>query len=174
MLLPDARVAHPLLPVGAEVAVVELVHRVGEPAGDVDAVGDVADGDFLLDAPRPEMGPHAARDVAVQRAHGVGAPRELQADDGHAERFVLVLRLDAAEAHQLGGRNAELVAQRAQVLFDQAGVEAVVAGGDGRVRGEDRVLGDFAEGFVEREPSSAIRSRITSSGANALWPSLRW
>ena len=29
------------------------------------------------------------------------------------------------------------------------GVEAVVAGGDGRVRGEDGVVGDFAEGFVE-------------------------
>ena len=65
--------------------------------------------------------------------------------------LVLVLRLDAAEAHQLVGRDAELVAQRAQVLFDQAGVEAVVTGGDGRVRGEDGVLGDFAEGFVERE-----------------------
>ena len=64
---------------------------------------------------------------------------------------MLVLRLDAAEAHQLGGRNAELVAQRAQVLFDQAGVEAVVAGGDGRVGGEDGVLGDVAEGFVEGE-----------------------
>ena len=139
------------LPVGAQVAVVELVHRIGEPAGDVDAVGDVADGDFFFDAPRPEVRPHAARDVAVQRADRVGPARELEADDGHAEGFVLVLRLDAAEAHQLRGRNAQRVAQRAQVLFDQSGVEAVVAGGHGRVGGEDGVLGDFAERFVERQ-----------------------
>ena len=32
------------------------------------------------------------------------------------------------------------------------GVEAIVAGGHGRVRGEDGVLGDFAERFVERQP----------------------
>ena len=36
------------------------------------------------------------------------------------------------------------------MLFDEIGVEAVVAGGDGRVGGEDRVVGDFAERFVER------------------------
>ena len=91
------------------------------------------------------------RDVAVQAAHGVGPARELQPEHGHAERFVLVLRLDAAQAHQLLERDAQLVAQRAEVLLDQAAVEAVVAGGHGRVRGEDGVLGDVAQGVVEAQ-----------------------
>ncbi len=60
-----------------------------------------------------------------------------------------------------------------KMLFDQAAVEAVVAGGHRRVRGEDGVLGDFAQRVVEVMPSSSIRSRITSSVANALWPSFR-
>ena len=65
------------------------------------------------------------------------------------------------------------VAQRAQVLFDQAAVEAVVAGRHGRVRGEDGVLGHFAQRVVEALPSSFIRSRMASSVANALCPSFR-
>ena len=40
--------------------------------------------------------------------------------------------------------------QRAQVLLDQFAVEAIVAGGHRRVGGEHGVLGDLAEGFVER------------------------
>ena len=71
--------------------------------------------------------------------------------------LVLVLRLDAAQAHQLVVGDAQLVAQRAEMLFDQPAVEAVVSGGHGRVRGEDGVLRDLAEGLVEascRRPSS--------------------
>ena len=37
------------------------------------------------------------------------------------------------------------------MLFDQAAVEAVVAGGHGRVRGEDGVLGHFAQRVVEAQ-----------------------
>ena len=147
--LPHFRLAHAVHPVGGKVAVVELLHLPGQPALDVDAVGDVADGDFLLDAPRPEVGPHPPGDVAVQVAHGVGPAGELQPQHGHAERLVLVLRLDAPQAHQLLGRDAQLVAQRAEVLFDQVAVEAVVAGGHGRVRGEHRVLGHLAQRRVE-------------------------
>ena len=112
--LPDLRIAEPGHPAGLEVAVVKLHHLVGQPGGNVDAVGDVADGDLLLRPPRPEMGPHPPRDVAVQVAHGVGPPRELQPQHGHAERLVLVLRLDAAQAHQLLEGDAQLVAQRDQ------------------------------------------------------------
>ncbi len=149
--LPDFRLAHAVLPAGGELAVVELEHGVGEPTGDVDAVGDVADGDFLFHPPRPEVGPHPPGDAAVQAAHGVGPPRELQPEDGHAEILALVLRFDAAEAHQLVRRNPQLVAQRPKMLFDQGGVKAVVSGGDGRVGGEDGPLGDLAEGLVETQ-----------------------
>jgi hypothetical protein len=98
-VLPDLGVAHAVLPIGIEIAVVQLVHGMGEPTGNVDAVGDVADGDLLFDAPRPEVRPHAPRDVAMKRADRVGPPRKLQADHGHAKWLVLVLRLDAAQAH---------------------------------------------------------------------------
>ncbi len=116
------------------------------------AVGDVPDGNFFLDPPGPEVGPHPPRDVAVQVAHGVGPPRQLQPQHGHAECLVLVLRLDPAEAHQLFGGDAQFVAQRAEVLLDQVAVEAIVSGGDGRVRGEDRPLGDVAQGRVKAHP----------------------
>jgi hypothetical protein len=38
------------------------------------------------------------------------------------------------------------------MLFHQARVEAIVAGGDGRVRGEDGAVGRFTQRFVERQP----------------------
>ncbi len=60
------------------------------------------------------------------------------------------MRLDAPEAHQLIERDAESIAGRAQVFFDEAAVEAVVTGRHRRVRGEARVLRHFAKRFVER------------------------
>ena len=129
--------------------VVKLQHLLGEPRRNVHAVGDVADRNFFLDAPRPERGPHPPRNVPVQLAHRVGPPRHLEADDGHRERLLIVLRLDAPQAHELLVADAELIAQRAQMLFDQAAVKAVVTGGHRRVRGEDGLAGDFAQGVVE-------------------------
>ena len=57
-------------------------------------------GHFFLAAARIERRPHRARHLAVQRGHGVGAPRKLQREHGHAERLAVVVRLDAAEAHE--------------------------------------------------------------------------
>ncbi len=150
--LPDFRLAQPLLPARGEIAVVELHHLVGEPTGDVDAVGDVSDGDFLFRPPRPEVRPHPPRDVAVEVAHGVCPAGKLQRQHGHAERLVLVLRLDPAQAHQLLERDAQLVAQRAKVLLDQRTVEAVVSGGHGRMRGEDGAMGDLPQRRLEAHP----------------------
>ena len=138
-LLPHFGFAHPPHPVRREVAVVELQHLPGEPTRHVNAVGDVADGNFLFHAPRPQVRPHPAADVPVQCAHGVGTARKLQADHRHAERFAFVVRLDAAEAHELLQRDTQLIAQRSKMFFDQAGVETVVPGRHRRVRGEDRV-----------------------------------
>ena len=49
---------------------------------------------------RIERHPHRARDVTVERRHGVGAPRRLQRQHRHAERLVRVVRVDAAEPHE--------------------------------------------------------------------------
>ena len=73
----------------------------------------------------------------------------LRPTHGHAKCLAFVVRFDPAEAHELLQRDSKLIAQRAQVLFDQAGVEAVVSGGHRRMRGEDCVLRDFAQGVVE-------------------------
>ena len=40
--------------------VVKLLHLLGEPTRNVHAVGDVADGNFFFDAPRPEVRPTSA------------------------------------------------------------------------------------------------------------------
>ncbi len=149
--LPVVGLAHAGQPADGKIAIVELQHLAGEPTGHVYAVGDMADGDFFFDAPRPEVGPHPPRDVSVQAAHRVGTARELQPQHGHAEAFAFVVRLDAPQPHQLFVGDAQLVAQRAQVLFDQSAVKAVVAGGHGRVGGEDGVAGHFAQGAVEAQ-----------------------
>ena len=57
--------------------------------------------------------------------------------------------VDAAEGEELVLRDAELLAQGAEVLFDELGAEAVVAGGDGCVGGEDDLARDLAGGLVE-------------------------
>ena len=142
---PDARV----LPAHAEVAIVKALHLRREPGRDMHAVGDVADGNGVRGLAGKERPPHLARDLAVQRRDGVGAARELQAEDGHAERFLVVGGIDAAEAHEILVSNAELLAQRPEVLLDQVRREAVVAGGHGRVGGEDDLAGNLHRGGFE-------------------------
>ncbi len=93
---------------------------------------------------RMQAPPHGARDFAMQRRDGVGAARELEAQHGHAEGFVVVGWLHAAKAHQIIVRDAELVAQGSEMLFDEIGTEAVVAGGHGCVRGEDDLARNHA------------------------------
>ena len=135
----------------AEVAIVEAGHLRRQPGGDMDAVGDVADGDGVFGAAGIEALPHGAGDFAVERGDGVGAAGELEAEHGHAEGLAVVAGMLAAEAHEVFVRDAELVAQRSEVLFDEVGAEAVVAGGDGRVGGEDDFAGNLAGGGVEVE-----------------------
>ena len=55
----------------------------------------------------------------------------------------------AAKAHQVILRKPQLVAQRAKVLLNQVGVEAVVAGGHRSVGGKDHFAGNLARGGVE-------------------------
>ena len=103
----------------------------------------------------------------MQLADGVRPPRHLQTHNRHAERLLIVLRLHAAQPHELVVRNAELLAQRAQVLVDQPRVEAVVTGRHRRMRGEHRVLGDFAQRGVGLpaigEPPHALLLRDNSA-----------
>ena len=128
-------------------AIVELVHLLREPRADVDAVGDVADGHLLLGSSREERRPHGARDLAVQRRHRVGAARQLQREDRHAEPFVRIGRVDASERQQLVRAHAHGGAQRAEVLVDQRRREAIVARRHRRVRREHDLRRDSAQRF---------------------------
>jgi hypothetical protein len=51
----------------------------------MNAVGDVADGDFGEGLVGPEAMPHLAADLAVQFADAVGGAGMFQAQDCHAE-----------------------------------------------------------------------------------------
>ncbi len=76
---------------------------------------------------------------------------KLQAQHGHAEILVGIAGIFAAQLHQLVVRKAQRLAQRAQMLFDQFGVEAVVAGGHRRVRGKDHFAGNAGHGLIEAD-----------------------
>ena len=132
------------LPAHAQVPIVEAAHLRRQPRGHVHAIGDVADGHRVFRPFGIEATPHGARNLAVQRADRVHAPRQLQAQHRHAEGLAVVRGMLAAEAHQVLVRDAQLLAQRAQVLFDQVGAEAVVAGGHRRVRGKDHLARNLA------------------------------
>ncbi len=60
--------------------------------------------------------------------------------------------LHAAQRHQMVVRNAQSFAQGAEVLFDQMGREAIMAGRNGRVRREDDLPGHAAAGLLEAQP----------------------
>ena len=130
-------------------AIVDLAHLRREPRLDVDAVGDVADRHVIFAALGIEAAPHRPRHLAVQRRHGVGAVAGSQGQHRHAERLVAVVRVDAAEAHELVAIEAERFAQRSEVLVDEPRAEAVVPGRHRRVRREHDLCGDAAERFPD-------------------------
>src|SRR5207248_2983633 len=84
-VLPDFRLAHAENPLRREVPVVKLKHLLRQPARNVHAVGDMADWNFLLDAPGPKRGPHATRNVAVKLTHGIRSAGNLQTYHRHRE-----------------------------------------------------------------------------------------
>ena len=82
-----------------EFAAPEAPHRSLHPTQQMNAVGNVADGD-LLDRPVGKQAlPHLAADPAVQFADAIGRPRGLQGEHRHAERLLLVVRIDSAQRH---------------------------------------------------------------------------
>ena len=98
----------------------------------------------------------------------------LERQHRHAERLVLVVRVDAAQAHERLVAESQFVGQRPEVLLDQAAVEAVVTGGTGVcvVNTLIAAVSRSASSNDSRRPSSA--SRMISSAANAECPSFMW
>ena len=144
---PGRRVGRAVQPVLAEMAVEQLPHRRAEPGRDVDAVGDVGDRDVVDLALGPHRVPHLARDLAVAAGHAVGGAAGSQRELGDAERLGLLVGVRAAEADDLGGRDAERARDVAERVLDLVRRVGVVAGRDRRVGGEDRApAGDLQRG----------------------------
>ncbi len=85
----------------------------------------------------------------MQRRNGIGTAGKQEPENGHAERFMMVIGMLAAKAHQPFVRNAQLFAQRAQVLLNQIGMEPVVTRRHRGVGGEDHFPGNLMGGGVE-------------------------
>ena len=155
---------HPAL---AEVAIEQRAHRIAQPGGEVDAVGDVADGHLVDRAIGPQRGPHLARDLAVAAADAVARAARVQGELRHAEGLAVVVGARAPEPDDGVEVDADLAGQRAQRLDDQLGLVGVVARGHRGVRGEhgaragrvQRVLAATRRPPARRGPAPARRRR---------------
>ena len=109
--LPDLRFGAVLVPACAEMPVVEAEHLRSEPGRHMHAVGDMADRNGVFGLAGIQAGPHVARYFAVQGRDSIGAARDLQSEHRHAEIFVMIAGIFAAELHQRS--NATVRALRA-------------------------------------------------------------
>ncbi len=134
---------------GPEVALEEVAHRLPDPCRHVDAVGH---GQDLLVA---QALPGVVGGDAVQLADGVGAVRESQREGRHVELADVAVDAagqlqDAIHRDAAGALATVAVVERPGHSPDEFGVEALVAGGDGRVDREDAVGADPLERVVQR------------------------
>ena len=137
-------------PVGTDAAAVQLLHGRRQPGARVHAIRDVTDRHLVFAVVWPQHLPRPARDPAVQARHRVRVARHLEGEHGHAQRLARVLGPHAAQAQELLPRQPQRQAQRLEVLVDQLGRKAVVAGVDRRVRREHRGLRHVLRDVGER------------------------
>ncbi len=149
---PHLGLATALHPVGAEVPIVEDVHRGRQPGRGVDAVGDVTDGHLVFGATRPEARPHGPADAPVQRGDGVRPAGGPQGEHGHAKRFRRIVGMDPSQGHEPLVGKAQSFTQRSEVFLDQLGRESVMTRRHRGMGGEDGLPSHLAEGRVEAEP----------------------
>jgi len=135
---PRGGIAGAAPPSIAEVAIDHTPHRGADPAGRVHAVGDVGDRHRIDVALGPQLAPHRPRDGAVTATDRVRRLAHPEAELRHAKRLGTVIRVDAAQADDRVGIDAEFsdhATEHADHLFGRVGL---VAGGHRGVRGEDR------------------------------------
>src|SRR5581483_188324 len=96
-----------LVPARSEMPVIETEHLGRQPARHMHAIRDVPDGNRIFRTARIQAGPHGARHLAVQSGNRVGAARELEPKDRHAEFFVWIARILPAQCHEMIVRESE-------------------------------------------------------------------
>jgi hypothetical protein len=98
--LPEFGIGRFLAPLRAEIAVVELIHFERNPTAEVDTVGDMTNGNFGFRQAGPDGLPHVAAHGAMQFADGIAVSSEAESEHGHAEIFVVVVGILAAESEE--------------------------------------------------------------------------
>ena len=111
----------------------------------MDAVGDMLDGDAAGVGDVVNLFPHFA-DLSVKGRDAVAMAAEAKGKNGHAKFFAEVGGILAAEGQEVLLADAEIVGVAADVFDREFWIEAVIAGRDGRVRGEDAGIGDATDG----------------------------
>ncbi len=130
----------------------------------MDAVGHEADGHVLLGILGPDLGPHPARDLAVQAADPVVEAGQAQGQDRHAEMLGVVARVLPPQCQEDLPGQAEIRGVLLEISGHELRRKTVVAGGDRGMRGEDGTLGDHFQGRLEGQPL------VGHEGADALQP----
>jgi hypothetical protein len=95
--LPQFRVCWFFAPFRTEITVVKLIHFERDPTAEMHAVGDVADGHFILRQAGPDAIPHAAAHGAVKFADGITKGSKAQRQNGHTEIFAIVRGIAATQ-----------------------------------------------------------------------------
>ena len=107
----------------------------------------------------------------MQFADAVGDVGQADGQHGHAERLVLIAGVLPAQAEELVAADLELGDVAAEIVLDELRSEHVVAGGNGRVRGEDGAGGDGLAGGVEVDrPCSSISDADALQAAKGTMP----
>ena len=85
----------------------------------------------------------------MQSGNGIGASRQFQPQDRHAELFVLVAGILASERHQLVGRQPQKFSERPQMFLDELRAKAIVPRRHWRVRGKHHFPRNAVDCIVE-------------------------
>jgi hypothetical protein len=149
--LPEFGIGGLFAPLGAEIAIIELIHFERNPTAEMDAISDMTDGNFGFRKTVPERIPHGAADGAVEFADGIAVGSETKSENGHAEIFVVVVGILAAESKKFVAGDAETAVGGGEVVIHEAGGEIVVPCGDGSMRGEYETGGSENAGFRKGE-----------------------
>ncbi len=170
--LPDFGFAAALLPSRAKMPIVETKHLRSQPCGNMHAVGNVSDGNLVFRfAGKSPV--HMARETSPCSEETALARRESLRPSTVMQKRSSLVGILASQGHEILLGKTERLAQRSEVLLDQIGIEAIMAGGHGSVGSEDHFARNLRHGRVEAMPSSSIRWRIASRTAKPLCPSLR-
>ena len=90
-----------------------------------------------------------AADPSVQFTHGIGGAGQFQRQYRHAERFALVLRVDAAQLQDLREGHRKLPAEPVHGVIHQIRTETVVAGLDRCMGGKDALGVSLVQRILE-------------------------